>query len=169
MSNLVSRSLTFSYHLLQGKSICNIDFDAKSCYDRVIPEIAELAAVRMGMHPHNACLIVKLLHAFRHRLIVQNEPTKSYYEDDEILRILGIGQGMGWSPTLWGLVNDVAMVLMEKYSPGELMTSPLSEREVFSCIEAYVDDVHGGVSEDGIQSYNARKNQSVSSADAIFI
>ena len=77
-----------------------------------------------------------MLQAFRHRLIIQGEPTKAFYEDSDLYRVLGIGQGMGWSPTLWGLVNDITLCVMEHYSPGQVFRAPLSKDEIFSCLEA---------------------------------
>ena len=91
----------------------------------MIPEIASLASIRMGMHPSNAQWIVSLLQYFRHRLIIQNYPSQGFYEDSELLRVLGIGQGMGWSPTLWGLVNDITVRVMEHKSPVEIFRSQL--------------------------------------------
>ena len=61
------------------------------------------------------------------------------------------------------------MVLMERHSPGEIFKSPLSAKEVFSCIEAYVEDVHGGVNEDGVRQYKSTTNQEVTIVDAILI
>ena len=40
IANLISRTLTFNYHLIQGSTVAHIDYDAKNCYERVVPEVA---------------------------------------------------------------------------------------------------------------------------------
>lgn len=169
MDNLWSRQLTFDYHRSTGTPFFHIDFDARNCYDRFVPEIASLASVRMGTHPSNAQWITQLLQSFRHRIIIQGELSKSFYEDTNLIRVLGIGQGMGWSPTLWGLVNDITIRVMNKHSPGQLLTSPLTRDEIFSSLEAYVDDVHGGVNLTGTRKYNEENNEKLDLTDSILL
>lgn len=169
MAKLWSRHLTFSYNMSMGQPFVQIDFDAKNFYDRVIPKVSHLAAVRMEMQPKNAQLILNMLQSFRHRIIIQGSPTQGYYSDSTMFRILGIGQGMGCSQILWGLVNDITMHLMESNSPGEMFRSPLSPTTIFSCIEAFVYDVHGGVNDDGTNIYNAAKKTQLSLTEMILV
>ena len=151
IANLVSRKITFSYHLVKGTELINIDYDAKNCYDRVVPEIVVKASQRMGLHHVKADFILHILSHFRHHLLIRANKTKKDYRNSPLFRILGIGQGMGWSPTLWSLVNDVTLILMENKLPGEVSNSPLSDLEVAKSLESYVDDVHGGVNEERVK------------------
>ena len=68
---------------------------------------------------------------------------------------------MGWYSTLWSFVKDVTLSLMETAIPGEVFTSPLSALEVSSSLEAYVDDVHGGINDEGVRAYNKLHNTSL--------
>ena len=61
------------------------------------------------------------------------------------------------------------MTLMEKNVPGECFTSPISSLEVSTSLEAYVDDVHGGVNEEGVKIYNEANNTTLTVKDAILI
>lgn len=70
MDNLWSRQLSFDYHRSTGIPFCHVDFDARNFYDTVIPEVASLASIRMGMHPKNAKWLIHMLQSFRHRLII---------------------------------------------------------------------------------------------------
>ena len=149
IANLISRTITFSYHFFKGTELIHIDYDAKNCYDRVVPEVAVKASRRIGLHPVNVNFIIQVLNNFRHHLLIISKKSKKDYRNSPLFRILGIGQGMGWSPTLWSLVNDVTLTLMESKVLGELFTSSLSALEVETSLEAYVDDVHGGVNEEG--------------------
>lgn len=154
MYNLWRRHITLAYNLVTGHSFYHIDFDAKKCYDKIIPEIAALASVLMGVHHTNAQWICLMLQSFRHIVLLQDIPSTGYYEDSEFFHILGIGKGIGWSPTVWGLVNDITMTLMEYLSPGVIFRSPLNRDIIFSFLEAYVGDVYGGVNSDGICQFN---------------
>ena len=80
----------------------------------------------MGMHPLNSQFILQVLNHFRHHLIIRATKSKRDYRNSSLFRILGIGQGMGWSPTLWSLVNDVTLALMEQSVPVDIFISPLS-------------------------------------------
>lgn len=84
-----------------------------------------------------------------------------------MFRVLGIGQGMGWSPTLWVLVNDITLRVMEHYSPGQVFSYPLQSEEIFSCLEAYVDDVHCGVNLTETERYNNKNGKKLDVTDAI--
>lgn len=169
IANLVSRTLTFNYHLIKGTTLAHIDYDAKNCYDRVVPEVAVLASKRMGMHSVNAEFIVQVLNHFRHHLMIKMKQSNKDYRNTPLFRILGIGQGMGWSPTLWSLVNDITMTLMEKTVPGECFSSPLSSLEVSTSLEAYVDDVHGGINEEGVRTFNEANKTELTVKDAILL
>ena len=46
------------------------------------------------------------------------------------------------------------LTVMERQVPGEVYTSPLSAIQVATSLEAYVDDVHGGVNMEGVRHYN---------------
>ena len=83
------------------------------------------------------------------------------------MRIFGVGQGMGWSPTLWSIVNDVIMTIIEQQVPGEIYLIPLSALEVATILEAYVDDVHGGVNMEGVRLYNMKHGTSLTLTQAI--
>ena len=110
-----------------------------------------------------------MLQSFRHRLIIQNNPSQRYYEDSNLFRVLGIGQGMGWSPTLWGLVNDITIKVMEHNSPGEIFRSPLGREEIFASLEAYVEDVHGGVNLDSVEVFNSMQGTELDMVDATLL
>lgn len=101
----------------------------------------------MELHVVNAELIFRLLNNFRHHLLIKAQESKLDYRNSSLFRILGIEQGMRWSPTLCSFVNDVTLSLLENETPGELFTSLLSALEVASCLKSYVDDVNGGINE----------------------
>lgn len=154
IANIMSREITFSYHLLKGEDIVHIYYEAKNFFDRIIPEVAELAANSMGMNRVNTNFVVQVLKHFKHFLVIKEETSKKSYSDSPLMRIFGVGQRMGWSPTLWSIVNAVLMTIMEKQVPGEVYISPLSPLQVATSLEAYVDDVHGGVNMEGVRIYN---------------
>ena len=123
IANIISRTLTFSYHLIKGEEFAHIDYDAKNCFDRVVPEVAALAANRMGMNCVNTNFMTQVFHNFKHFLVIKQQRSTTFYSDSPLLRILGVGQGMGWSPMLWNLVNDVILTVMERQVPGEVYIS----------------------------------------------
>lgn len=64
IANLVSRTITFSYHIVKGTELFHINYDSKNCFDRVVPEVAVHASRRMGLHPVNAKFILLVLKKF---------------------------------------------------------------------------------------------------------
>lgn len=156
IENLVSRPIIFSYKLVKGEEIIHIDYYVKNCYERIVPEVALLASISMGMHPKNYQLIVKVLNHFRHHLIIRDSKSKKNYRNSPLFLILCIEQGMGWPPTLLSLVNDITITLMETNIPGEVFTSPLSAWEVVTSLEAYFGDVNGVFNSEEVRAYNEK-------------
>ena len=64
-------------------------------------------------------------------------------------------------------MNDVIMTVMEQQVPGEIYHSPLSALEVATSLEAYVDDIHGGVNMEGVRHYNEQHGTTISLTQAI--
>ena len=58
---------------------------------------------------------------------------------------------------------------MEHYSPGQVFRAPLSRDEIFSCLEAFVDDVHGGVNRDGTNLFNTKTGKTLTTSEAILM
>lgn len=87
-------------------------------------------------------------------VIIKNQPFKKWYANLPLEFLLGIGQGMGWSPTICSISNDITLDLMERHVPGDVYKSPMRYLEVFSILEAYVDDIHGSVNELGVRRFN---------------
>jgi hypothetical protein len=86
------------------RSLVRINFDASSCYDRVIPSIASFATRSYGQH-HALCFI--------HGTFLQQAKyvlkTKLGLSDEEYSRyrlhpIYGTGQGSANSPVIWALI-----------------------------------------------------------------
>ena len=87
--------------------------------------------------------------------MINDSKSKKYYKDSPLLRILGIGKGMGWSPTLWSLVNDITLSLMKQTFPIEIFISPLINLEIITSLEDYVYDFHDGVNTQGVGRFNS--------------
>ena len=58
---------------------------------------------------------------------------------------------------------------MQHNSPGQVLTSPLTRDEIYSCLEAYVDEVHGRINFTGAVRYNNTHGTTLDLTEAILM
>jgi hypothetical protein len=85
----------------QSEDLLRMDFDASSCYDRIIPNIASLAARSYGQHQTFCFLHVSIFRQAQYKL-----KTKLSLSDEDnshclLHPIYGTGQGSTNSPVIW--------------------------------------------------------------------
>ncbi|KAG7367961.1 hypothetical protein IV203_030704 [Nitzschia inconspicua] len=92
------------------RSLLRMDFNATSCYDRIIPNIANLAGRSFGQHRALCFLHAKFLEDAQYILKTKLGLSEEAYSHCEIHPIFGTGQGSANSPVIWTQIYMVGFV-----------------------------------------------------------
>jgi len=145
-----------------------IDNDAQACYDRLIPVVLSYSLIRLGLPIHLTRFMCRWLERAEYFLKLGKGVSKHAYKNTLETYLYGSGQGTGWSPPNWGSISDILSTAMSENSPGMYLSHP--NNKVFSnrSYDAFVDDVNGGVTSEGMQAYHPDSELSVPIMDTIF-
>merc|ERR1712045_819075 len=113
-----------------GEEAVTVDYDATSCYDRILPSFAAFASKRLGLHQGDCSFIPKLLESMERHLIIDGHCSEAFFSHLDPLPVYGTGQGTGWSPFIWTSVDDILLKAMTKKHPGMSFISPDGSVEV---------------------------------------
>jgi hypothetical protein len=102
------------------KTGINLDLDATSCYDRILPPMASICSRRMGIHPRVAKLNNRTLEKARFHLKTSVGISMSSYSHCPEHPIYGTGQGSGNSPHIWCFILRpyLTPIPTERMEPG---------------------------------------------------
>ena len=128
---------------LSRKPLIKVDYDAASCYDRIIMFLAMLVSRAKGM-PTSVCKVNGMnLEQAKYYL-----RTKLGVSDDYVVHTLeepwyGSGQGSGNSPTLWLFISGKLIDSYSEVANGAIYTSPDGKQEIKMLMTKFVDDANG--------------------------
>lgn len=133
-----------------------LNFDATSCYDRIIPSLAGLTSMAMGMSSENVAANTKTLQYARYHLKMGNKVNPSSYSHMNPSEVYGSGQGSGNSPFLWCLISSVLFDCFADKCVGATYVSPDSSQSVNLGMIGFVDDSNGQINNHGDDSLTIR-------------
>lgn len=88
------------------KSLVQTNYDATSCYDRIIPNLAALVSQRYGVPQPVVHTNVRTLEAAQYRLRTDIGLSEASYSHTAQHPIYGTGQGSGNSPMIWCFLSS---------------------------------------------------------------
>jgi hypothetical protein len=115
--------------------------DAKSCYDRMVPNLCNTINRSFGLSKAVCTLYGKSLHATKFYIKTPAGTSCLYYQHSDTGRkVFRTWQGSKWLPIQWGLVSCVIMEIQDAEAHGVRFFSPDMRRRIEKCIQAFVDD-----------------------------
>jgi hypothetical protein len=106
------------------KSLVQTNYDATSCYDRIIPNLAALVSQRFGV-PHPVVQSnVRTLEAAQYRLRTEIGLSEASYSHTAQTPIYGTGQGSGNSPMIWCFLSSTLFDCYETQAFGAIYETP---------------------------------------------
>jgi len=167
-SAALNKTLSMDIIRHYGESAALIDNDAQACYDRLIPVVLCYSLVRLGLPPHMTRFMCRWLERAEYYLKLGSGLSKHAYKHTLEKYLYGTGQGTGWSPSNWGSISDIISHVMSDNAPGMYMTHP--DNKFFSnrSYDAFVDDVNGGLTTDGMKTFHRDSDMSVPLMGSIF-
>lgn len=125
------------------KSLVQINYDATSCYDRIIPNLAALVSRKFGV-PQSVVLsnVTTLLNA-KYRLKTELGTSAEFYQHNDEFPIYGTGQGSANSPMIWCFLSSILFDCYETMATGALYEAPDRSGTTQIQMIGYVDDSNG--------------------------
>jgi hypothetical protein len=137
---VINKEMKYLYARLTRTALGTIDNDAKSCFDRIICNLAMMVSLYYGI-PLNFCqLQANTLKNTIFRLRTALGDSAQTYRHTIENPIHGTGQGSCSSPALWLLISSLLMDLLERKSKGMTMIDVNNKFEIKKWIEGFVDD-----------------------------
>jgi exonuclease III len=125
------------------RPLVHVDYDAESCYDRIIPSIAMLASRAYGMH-RNICVInATTLQEAKYLLKTQLGISETAYSHSSLRPLYGTGQGSANSPMIWCLISSVLFDAYQTRANGAVFQSPQGDWRLSIYMIGFVDDTSG--------------------------
>jgi hypothetical protein len=114
--------------------------DAKSCYDRIPENLANISALKEGLAPQLAQLHSKTMSQMKYHLKHQYGIAKNPNFHSSEHQFHGAGQGAGDAPARWGFISDNAIVSYNQTSTPAILISPITKITTDKRCQAFVDN-----------------------------
>jgi Reverse transcriptase (RNA-dependent DNA polymerase) len=122
--------------------IIRTDFDATSCFDRIIPSIASLACRSFGQHCRICSLQAHALQGTNYQLKTPLGITEQGYSHCARHPIYGTGQGSSNSPSIWTCFSSILLKAHDACGHSALFRSPDGHFTAETNLQAFVDDTY---------------------------
>ena len=122
-----------------------MDDDAKACYDRVIPNLAEVESRKWGVPYKLAKYTTSILKQQKFHVKTGFGISKQFYSFEDNNPIFGVGQGLGWSGPIWLNSADTISQLMNSKCAGMKFVSKDGKIVICKKGDFFVDDTSTGV------------------------
>ena len=124
----------------QAGALCSND--AKSCYDRIVHNIASLAMRRTGMPAEPVRSMFETLQQAAHRVTTAYGISTQTYGTNLVIPYQGVGQGNGGGPAIWAVISTVIIAMMSTAGHGFHLLSAISATLITMVCYAFVDDTN---------------------------
>jgi hypothetical protein len=129
------------------KTLLRMDFDASSCYDRIIPSIASLAARSFGQHQTLSFIHVTFFRQARYKYKTMLGLSDEEYSHCRLHPIYGAGQGSTNSPVVWVLMSSRLFDAHTTRAHGANFVSPVGSYHLKVFMIGFVDHSYACVND----------------------
>jgi Reverse transcriptase (RNA-dependent DNA polymerase) len=119
-----------------------INYDARACYDRILPNIASMVSMAHGVPEKMVNLHHTLLKSMSYEVRIEGALEKHTFNNEENNPIYGTGQGSGNSPIIWLFLSNVLLKMFSKEAHGATYNTNPHQEYTKIQVSAYVDDVN---------------------------
>jgi hypothetical protein len=116
---VIQKEMKYLYATLTRTGLATMDNDAKSCYDRIICNLAMMISQHYGVTNEAASMQAETLQKMLFHIRTAIGDSKRHYSHSKETPIHGTGQGSCASPAIWLLV--VSSLLMAVYIISEMV------------------------------------------------
>ena len=135
--------LQFELSRVTRKTLTQTNYDADSCYDRIVPNLAMVASQKFGVSPTVAKVNAMTLASAEYRIRTDLGLAPTGYQHSEESPVYGTGQGSGNSPALWLFLACILYDIYEKLAKLAKYCSPDRSNLIKLGMVGFVDDSNG--------------------------
>jgi hypothetical protein len=132
--------MKYLYATLTRTGLATMDNDAKSCYDRIICNLAMMISQHYGVPNDAASMQAETLQKMLFHIRTAIGDSKQHYSHSMETPIHGTGQGSCASPAIWLLVSSLLMDCLYTLGNGMTIKDVLGQRTLWQMIDGFVDD-----------------------------
>ena len=137
---LLMKRLTYETIILTCTDAATFDNDAKSCYDRILINIATLICRNYGLSADSTDFLANFLSDAEYRLKTKLGVSDKGYHNSLEHPLFGPGQGNRASPPIWCVISNYIMKLMNIKTSGITFSDPDTKLMVQHIMDGFVDD-----------------------------
>jgi hypothetical protein len=137
---IIQKEMKYLYSRLTKTNLATMDNDAKSCYDRIICNLAMIISQYYGVSRNMASLQATTLKKMKFRLRTALGESSRTYQHSNNTPIHGTGQGSCASPAIWLLISSILMDCLSEIGGGMIMQDVNGISSIQQWIDGFVDD-----------------------------
>jgi hypothetical protein len=137
---VIQNEMKYLYAYLTRTGLASMDNDAKSCYDRIICNLAMIISQYFGVSPEQASTHATTLQQMCFKIRIAIGDSKRSYTHPTATPVHGTGQGSCASPAIWLLSSSILIDCLAQIAGGMTMKDVFGERTIQHWIDSFVDD-----------------------------
>ena len=135
--------LQFEISRASRKMLIQTNYDATSCYDRIIPNLAMMVSKKFGVPLQATMSNVQTLKNAEYRIRTELGIADTGYKHSDEHPIYGTGQGSGNSPMIWCFLSSILFDCYEQVSTSAHYCRPDRTEPLRLGMIGFVDDSNG--------------------------
>lgn len=135
--------LQFEISRASRKTFIQTNYDAMSCYDRIIPNVAMLVSRKYGVPKPITLSNAGTLEHAEYKIRTELGVSETGYTHDEMHPIYGTGQGSGNSPMIWCFLSSVLFTCYDAQASRAQYSFPDRTGKMSLGMIGFVDDSNG--------------------------
>jgi exonuclease III len=140
---VLMEELQFEISRASRKTFAQTNYDATSCYDRIIPNLAMMVSKKFGVpHPITVSNSMTLQNAEYH-IRTEQGVASTGYKHNAARPIYGTGQGSGNSPMIWCFLSSLLFDCYATQSLNATYCRPNNTEPISIGMIGFVDDSNG--------------------------
>jgi hypothetical protein len=137
---VIKKEMKYLYSRFTKTNLATMDNDAKSCYDRIICNLAMIVSQYYGLTQNMAALHATTLRKMKYRLRTALGESTNTYQHSACTPIYGTGQGSCASPAIWLLISSILIDCLSSKAGGMTMIDVIKDNSIQQWIDGFVDD-----------------------------
>ena len=137
---VIMKEMKYLYSNITRTGLATMDNDAKSCFDRIICNLAMMISRFFGMTKRACKMHGMTLKKMRYRLRTALGISKQDYTNTKSSPLHGTGQGSCASPAIWLTISSILMDCLSEIAGGMKMQDITNDNQLIDWINGFVDD-----------------------------
>ena len=136
----LNQRLTFDLCRQRRQALAIASVDAKSCYDRIVHNVASINIRRLGIPIEPLLCMFRTLQLAHHHVMTAFGVSSETYHSLIDIPLQGIGQGNGAGPAIWAVINSPIISMIRQAGGGAIFRTAIA----MTCLKyvgfSFVDD-----------------------------